>query len=1291
MFEYPSVVSRTLDPAGKSLLTVVALHDHEISDADVNLIQDLQGYKRHQVLKDGPATSGCLTWSPFVYNTSISSVFVIPSFDVLFNGEEVTVTGYLSADQALNQVLLPSPVSWPGVDVEQARIYVVFLELWYQALDPTTGAGYYSITDPVTGAISNYFWPYGCVRPDPGLYESMPDDSVDIFGTLTAGGGLYTTQRAQVQWSLNIQRVGLSYDFKRYRYGLDPVGTGPLQAVYAQASQASPITVDASYQFQNLGAATGDTGLWRAGNGNPNNALGTMDGYSYAMPVAVVFQRNTGIFSLGSNIFGCASARTSNSGTLATGVSGRFDSRLADQVFPDDTVDTRQSVSLDGWDYGKLAGEGLTDLITGSLRSAIGRGQPPGMNPYDLGSALDYYVSIAPSIVANTNTVGAFDGFMNGFSSDQRTFYVTKQVSVYGTPSTPQNPDGSSGTIGKSVGTVGAAWSQNDAFTVCLPSASSTISASAVISSAFVQGFNTPVGGRSRVPITLLSGQVLVQGLNSRTVVVSFPQNLYGTAYDPGTNNLYVTLGITYPAGSSASLVNIPVAMDGGSLYDGTTGKTLPVYGVSEYAIQAQQISSLAYQVWAYNPEYSSVQFGTRVWVRVAGSTGVQQTVVGGVTTTFIVPVQGINGQVNGLYVVGAWDLATGTSYSISGRMMSGTNCIVTIQAPVPSASTVVMSFIAQDTAQVAYNPSVKGVTQVEETVLFGTYAKTPSSPANSPSLWADSRVVVESVSYDNVSGASTVVLAGNHCIIKGISGNDVGRLVWVQDQFGNLNAVNVSTASFSNGYAIVVVPHTNLDPTQGGSTFLFVGSILPAFSTDSSLTVEERYVPYQGEGVEGHSYEVLYASDSALITTNGTGTAPVIGLSDVFPYNRQIPISTTLPSQVGWSDATLSNTPLATLFDSNFVAMRQNNVETVFEAPLHTNDFIMPVNRDIRKQVQLLQGGSGGRGFAKALPHLGFAIEPPAPKTVLGQNLQSTTAPIVLYVNNASGNDNSNGLSRLTAKRTITGAVNSLPPVLRHPCSIQLITTGVPYVIANISSSLQIIALGDGTLRTAKWYALANLAFSIQEEGRVVITSTADATSPIVIDGTGWAGFGDGPTSAFFVNSSRVMFNNIQFQGFVNPAVYGIDSDVEFVGCIFRDNSQAGGFEQGSGVIMTGGGITLPTGGNGFVLSQSELTASGVTLAVAAGASPGSFFTAERSSCVNLSQHQISSQEAGILPTTVVAYAQLNSSIVVDKTFQTAGEAVLTANSILARSVNIDPFLGGINADSTSAVVTQL
>ena len=191
-------------------------------------------------------------------------------------------------------------------------------------------------------------------------------------------------------------------------------------------------------------------------------------------------------------------------------------------------------------------------------------------------------------------------------------------------------------------------------------------------------------------------------------------------------------------------------------------------------------------------------------------------------------------------------------------------------------------------------------------------------------------------------------------------------------------------------------------------------------------------------------------------------------------------------------------------------------------------------------------------------------------------------------------------------------------PPPLLHPaCHHRGALHDCQYL-----QQLQVIALGDGSIRTAKWYALANLAFSIQDEGRIVITSTATATSPIVIDATGWAGFGDGPTSAFFVDNSRVLFNNIQFQGFINPAVYGIDSDVEFVNCFFQNNVQAGGFEQGSGIIMTGGSVSLPSYGNGFVLSQSELTVSGVTLAVPVGVTPGSFFTAERGSCINLSLH---------------------------------------------------------------------
>jgi len=1258
MFLYPSTVSRTLDPSGKSLLTVVGLHDRELSDADINLIQDLQGLKRQQLLKDGPANSGCLTYSPLAFDTTVANTFTVPRFDVLFNGEVVTVTGSLSADQTVNKVILPPPAFWYQSQDEPARIYVAFLELWYQSLDPTLGSqtGYY--VDPTTN--QNYFYPYGGVTPDPSLLESIPDDSVDIFNN-----GLFTTQRAQIQWRINVQRVTLAYDFTINRYGIDPLGPGVNQGVYAQAGQSTPINTDTAYQFHNLGAITGDTGLWRAGDGNPNNFLGTMDGYSYAMPLAVVFQRNSGPFYLSNNVFGCADPHISASGLIQYEISGRFDSRLADQIYADDTVDLRQTVSLDGWDFEKLANEGIVDLFTGNLRSHIGRGISPGMSPSALGSALDYYVSVAPALVANTQHLGAFDGFSNGFSSDLRTFPVTQRITINN----------------KSVGTKGSRWTQNDAFVVALPSASS-----ASISSVFLQGFNSPSPG-IKIPINLLSGQVRISGIGSKTIVVSFPFNLIGTSFDPGANNLYVTLGVSYPAGGKANLVNIPIAMDGGTLFDAdsASGKTLPVYGVSEYVIQTQQLSAQAYQVWTYNPEYSSVQFGTRVWVQIPGSSGVQQTVASGVVTTFTIPRMGINGNVNGLYSVSAFDLTTGNVYAISSRGMTGTSCVISIQQAVPANSIVVVVFMAQDTAQAAFNAPVKGVTEIEETVLFGTY---PSSS----SFTMDSRVVVESVSYDNVADVSTVVLASNNCIIKGISGDDTNKFVWVVDQSNNLTAVQCSAVDFNNGFVTITVPGVNLVTGSSGTNFFFVGSILPAFNPNSVLVLEERYIPYQGEGVTARNYEILFTDDNALITTNGTGTAPIVGLADVFPYNRQLPISTTLPSQVGWLDSTLTNLPLSTLFDSNYVAMRQSNVETVFEVPLHTNDFILPLNRDIRKQIQLLQGGTGGRGFSQAIPHVGFAITAPAPKTALGQNLQSTIAPIVFYVNNASGNDSNDGLSLSTPKLTITAAVAVLPPVLRHPCSIQLVSTGVAYSISSLSSTLQVIALGDGTVRSSKWYALANLAFSIQEEGRVVITSTAAAISPVVIDATGWQGFGDGPTSAFFVDNSRVIFNNLQFQGFVNPAVYGIDSDVEFVSCVFQNNAQAAGFEQGSGVIMTGGSITLPAAGTGVVLSQSELTVSDVDLAVAAAATPGSFFVAERSSSLNLSIHApAAGQETNISASTVVAYAQLNSSIAAAGSFQTAGQAILTANSVLSRSVTIDPFLGGITLDPSSSVVTQL
>src|SRR5277367_7095478 len=254
-FLYPTIVSRTLDPTGKSLRTIVALHDHEITDADLNLMQDSQDNKRASVLNDMVA-SGSLTYSPAVYNITNPNTFTVPSFDVLFNGQVVRIAGNLSADLSQNRVNLPLPAFWgTSTNDEDARIYVVFLELWYQSLNPITGQGYYQ--DPITKDI--FFYPYGGIQPDPSNAELLPDDSTDPFQ------GLFTTERAQIQWRLNVQRVGLNYNFSQYKFGLDPDTTDVpsfstvMNSVYAQASLTtqtpgqSPLWGLLPYQYTYMG------------------------------------------------------------------------------------------------------------------------------------------------------------------------------------------------------------------------------------------------------------------------------------------------------------------------------------------------------------------------------------------------------------------------------------------------------------------------------------------------------------------------------------------------------------------------------------------------------------------------------------------------------------------------------------------------------------------------------------------------------------------------------------------------------------------------------------------------------------------------------------------------------------------------------------------------------------------------------------------------------------------------------------------------------------------------------
>jgi len=92
-------------------------------------------------------------------------------------------------------------------------------------------------------------------------------------------------------------------------------------------------------------------------------------------------------------------------------------------------------------------------------------------------------------------------------------------------------------------------------------------------------------------------------------------------------------------------------------------------------------------------------------------------------------------------------------------------------------------------------------------------------------------------------------------------------------------------------------------------------------------------------------------------------------------------------------------------------------------------------------------------------------------------------------------------------------------------------------------------------------------------------------------------------------------------------------------------------------------------------------------------GSSPGAFYIGTRNSTLNLQSHaaggagDVASSPAS---TITVAEAQLNSNIQATSSFQTNGAAILQANSVLSQTAVLTPFLGGVQADASSDIVTQ-
>ena len=280
---YGEGVSRVLDPATTQFLSVIWQEGAPPLDSEWNLVGDLAaGWDRQKALLGTPSGWFGNDINPskdYQTNPTWSNWFKFgrqrlgDKQSVMWaavNGWLIPVVGTRTGDppgspddvDTWNKILLDPPPGSAG----DARADFVFLEVWKARISPYPS----TINKPNGSAI----YRYGNLE---GGQSYLPDDLID------PAIGEATTERVQLQYRIRVVK-GL------INLGTNPDGFDP-SVVKAQGAQATPPSVG-GYTFTNMREELGDPGLWRAGDGSAN-VLGTVDGYVYAVPICVVFRRNS--------------------------------------------------------------------------------------------------------------------------------------------------------------------------------------------------------------------------------------------------------------------------------------------------------------------------------------------------------------------------------------------------------------------------------------------------------------------------------------------------------------------------------------------------------------------------------------------------------------------------------------------------------------------------------------------------------------------------------------------------------------------------------------------------------------------------------------------------------------------------------------------------------------------------------------------------------------------------------------------------------------------------------------
>jgi len=209
---------------------------------------------------------------------------------------------------------------------------------------------------------------------------NLPDDLADpVIDTETA-------RRVQVQYRIRVTGTSEAVNFQTQADGFSNA------AVLAQGAAVAPV---ATYRFvkadntSTAGSSSAvaygieDSGLWIAGSGSAGSAtaLGTVDGFVYAIPLGFVFRRNDAYLS-GVGIGWDPLTNTNGAlpvthalfvnpavGSVGANRSDRPDGRFFDAIVSDDVLDLRRHVSTVGWDLAAEVEYQMQSLLDGRLRT----------------------------------------------------------------------------------------------------------------------------------------------------------------------------------------------------------------------------------------------------------------------------------------------------------------------------------------------------------------------------------------------------------------------------------------------------------------------------------------------------------------------------------------------------------------------------------------------------------------------------------------------------------------------------------------------------------------------------------------------------------------------------------------------------------------------------------------------------------------------------------------------------------------------------------------------------------